>query len=112
MREQPSAETVSQSELVRSAQPPPPGERRQEVRVHPDAITATVTINASTLLAAVLDISLSGIRLSLDRFVAPGAELTVSFSRTIAIGEVRNCRQEPDGTYQAGVKLHDVLNTT
>ena len=96
--------------LSRPLQQDPSSERRSEIRTPCDAIPALIRTNAAPLPAQILDISLSGVRLRLNSCLAVGTDVTVSFNNTIALGNVRYCRANPDHTFDAGLRIEDVLN--
>jgi hypothetical protein len=86
------------------------GERRREERKPVDSIPALL-LNAVAIPARVLDISISGLRVSVDRALRLNEEVTVSFQHTIAAGRVRFCRPDENGElFQVGLQLEDVLN--
>ena len=74
------------------------------------AIPALVRIGAIAMPAYVLDVTLSGIRLGMDFCLATGADVTVSFQRTVAVGKIRYCRLDNDDSFQAALQIEDVLN--
>ena len=89
-----------------------PDERRCEQRIVVDSIPALIRVSSDTIHALVLDISISGVRLVVDRCVPVDAEVTVAFNSTIALGRIRYCRPiHQDGSFQLGLLLEDVLNT-
>ena len=56
-------------------------------------------------------ITLSGIRLGMNFCLATGADVTVTFQRTVAVGKIRYCRLDRDDSFQAALELEDVLTT-
>jgi hypothetical protein len=91
---------------------PDPRERRAEERISVDSIPARLGFESNIMAARVLDISLSGVRLRLDRSLPVGADVTVAFNKTIAVGRIRYCRPDHNGvSFQAGLQLEEVLNT-
>ena len=63
------------------------------------------------MAAQVLDVSTSGIRVTVDTYLVAGSEVTVYFNNTIATGQIRYCRSKRDGSFYAGIQIEDVLNT-
>lgn len=88
----------------------PSSERRRENRTPCDALPARLRTESTSLPAQVLDISLSGVRLRLASCLPVGTSVTLCFSNTIASGKVRFCRANPDHTFDAGLRIEDVLN--
>lgn len=86
--------------------------RRWEQRIQRSAIPAQIRIGEEpeSTPARVLDISTAGVRVGIESSVTVGLCATVSFHRTVATGQVRYCRSNPDGSFDVGLLLHDVLN--
>jgi hypothetical protein len=87
-------------------------DRRLEQRTPCDDISAQVRIGEglNSTPASVLDISTSGVRLGLDSSLEVGSNVTVWFNKTVVTGQVRYCRGNQDGSFDAGLRLLDVLN--
>ena len=87
-------------------------ERRWEARIPCDAIPAQIrTDNGSeATVARILNISTSGVRLGMDFALEVGSNATVWLNNTVATGQVRYCRGNPDGSFDIGLRLLDVLN--
>jgi PilZ domain len=87
-------------------------EARREQRTPCDAIPARVQLGAASesLMARVMDVSVSGVRLRLESPLEVGSEVTVWFERVVVTGQVRYCRRVGDGPFESGLCLSEVLN--
>jgi hypothetical protein len=56
----------------------------------------------------ILDVSRSGLRISLRKRISRGKQVLVKLHHGVIFGEVRYCRSVPDG-FQVGVKIQDVV---
>ena len=84
-------------------------ERRRENRTPCGALPALLRTESTSLPAQVLDISNSGVCVRLGSRLPVGTSVTLCFSNTIASGNVRYCRANPDQTFDAGLQVEDVL---
>jgi len=71
---------------------------------------AAIRVDARTLAAAILDISLSGVRMCVECALPPGSEVTIYFLRTIAVGQVLDCRTDRQGSYEIHLRIFEVVN--
>jgi hypothetical protein len=105
-----SAGLLARAQLL--SEPSGPRDRREEARTTVDSIPARLGFDADTMPARVLDISISGVRLSLDNSLPVGADVTVTFNKTVAVGRICYCRPDYNGeSFHAGMQLEEVLNT-
>jgi hypothetical protein len=92
--------------------PSGPRDRREEARTPVDSIPARLGFDTDAMPARVLDISISGVRLALDSSLPVGADVTVAFNKTIAVGRICYCRPDHNSeSFHAGMQLEEVLNT-
>lgn len=88
-------------------------DRRKEPRFQPN-LPVTVTVlgypPGPTLKGRVMDVSGSGIRLSVPLPVALGAPVKVEANETLSLGEVCRCLPDGDG-YELGLQLSHTLTT-
>ncbi len=86
--------------------------RRREQRIQGPSIPAQIRIgeDLASAPARILDISSAGVRVGIESSLEVGLCATVSFNRTVATGQVGYCRSNPDGSFDVGLLLHDVLN--
>src|SRR5437016_2644795 len=85
--------------------------RRKEARyeVHePAVLTAAEGSGATTFAVTVLDVSRSGLRVSLPARLEVGAEVVVRRPSGLIRGQVRYCRSTGPGEYNAGIQVTDV----
>lgn len=84
-------------------------ERRREPRLPVGAIPARLFAGESRepIAVHVLDISTSGLRVRLSSPLEAGTEATIWFDLTVATGEVRYCRSNRAGLFEAGLRLTD-----
>jgi hypothetical protein len=87
-------------------------ERRSEPRRPCDAIPASIRTDSGSLPAMVMDISRSGIRLEVETPLPVCSEITVYFNSIVAVAEVRYCRSNRNGSFDAGLRIQDVINST
>jgi len=87
-------------------------DRRREQRSRADFIPARVQTDedSTAIIARVVDISTSGLRLNLDSSSKVGSVVTVWFNNTVASGETRYCLPRQDGSFDIGLRLLDVLH--
>ncbi|HVW09474.1 MAG TPA: PilZ domain-containing protein [Bryobacteraceae bacterium] len=87
-------------------------ERRREPRIPAGAIPARLRAGegGEPIAAHVLDISTSGLRVRVNRPLEPGTEATIWFDLTVATGQVRYCRENRAGLFEAGLCLTDAMS--
>ncbi len=60
----------------------------------------------------VIDVSKSGVGLGLADRISVGEWVKLEMKSVILFGEVRHCRQEPDGSFRTGVAIETVISRT
>jgi hypothetical protein len=101
-----------QSKHITSSQSHPwQANRRREPR-YPTPDTAEVVILSDLpflLSARVLDVSQTGLRVSIAASLGEGTKVKITFRRpAIIVGEVRHCKRVGD-LFHVGIKIHEVL---
>lgn len=85
-------------------------ERRSEPRypTHEPAEIELLPIPGEPLYGTVLDVSRSGLRLSLPRRINRGEQVKVKLHQNVIFGEIRYCRAVHGG-FHAGLKIQDLV---
>jgi len=88
-------------------------ERRREVRVRTNDLAVLQVVapfSDDRVSARVMDISKSGLQVSLALNLEPGAVVKVKRAKTVFFGQVRYCRLEQDGQFRAGLLLQEMVS--
>jgi hypothetical protein len=86
------------------------GEVRSELRLPMD-LPAVVRVAGSVeqMNARVVDMSPSGMGIELSTSLRLGSKVCVNIEQGLAFGEIRFCRQKPDGVYFVGFLLEEYI---
>jgi hypothetical protein len=86
------------------------GEVRSELRL-PTDLPAVVRVagSAEQMNARVVDMSPSGMGMELATPMPLGSKVCVNIEQGLAFGEIRFCRQRPDGVYFVGFLLEEYI---
>jgi hypothetical protein len=84
-------------------------EPRLPIRL-PGAVVALSANGDESGPGMVLDVSVSGMRLKIQRRVATGTMIFVEMASTIVVGEVRRCFSAQNGQFEAGIEVTDILS--
>jgi hypothetical protein len=86
------------------------GEVRSELRLPTDLPTVlTVAGESEQIAAKVVDMSPSGMGVELAKPIPRGVKVCINLEQGLAFGEIRFCRQKPDGLYFAGFLLEEYI---
>jgi hypothetical protein len=96
----------------RQVRPDVPEERRGEPRFARESVPARVWWDGGSepVLAQLLDVSTSGIRVRIGVEFAQDAEITVWFENAVVTGNVRYCRAVVQNSFEIGLRITDALN--
>lgn len=85
-------------------------ERRSEGRYQTDDAAEVEVLPGPnpSFLGTILEVSRSGLRVSLQRHISRGQQVKVKLSRNVIFGEVRYCRSVSEG-FQAGLIIQDLV---
>jgi PilZ domain len=108
-----SSTTVEKSSPSEPAKVDPPKiqvERRSEARypAQEPAELETVLGGQEPVYGTILDVSRSGLRISIPRRLERGEQVQVKLQRSVIFGEVRYCRAVSGG-FHAGIRIEDLV---
>ena len=86
-------------------------EQRREFRFNAAraAIVTALDRTAEGLSAGILDLSSSGMKLTLSRPVEAGTPVRIDIETDLILGEIRYCIREESGSYTVGIEMDQVL---
>lgn len=85
-------------------------EPRLAVHQHGTVIALSDDRSESKTPGVLLDLAVAGMRVELPQRVEPGAMIYFETESELVAGQVRRCHQYPDGRFEAGVEVTEILS--